>query len=199
VKQRRILLFTVAALAAVGVGLLIIPGLNRGSLTVSARLVYTDGQAQAVAGEAFYLLDADPLRLLIDGDRTEGRALASQVSREHPRLEALARVLDARRRYAYPLGAEVGSFVEDARPVWERHVVQSAGTDREGRARFQNLRPGDYWLMGRAPTRGGLAFWNLPVRVERGSNQLSLEPDNSLECSSCLVSPWASARENAHP
>jgi hypothetical protein len=92
----------------------------------------------------------------------------------------VAQVMDARRRSAYSLGAEALSFMEDSRPLWESHVVQSAQTDAQGRAAFQSLKPGDYWLMGRMEAGSGAAFWNQRISLSRGENRITLDQHNAL-------------------
>jgi hypothetical protein len=89
-------------------------------------------------------------------------------------------VMDARRRNAYSLGAEIITFVEDSRPLWETHVIQSARTDAQGRAVFENLELGDYWLMGRTESVDGAAFWNQKLSVNRGENRITLDQSNAL-------------------
>ncbi|MGB7922757.1 MAG: hypothetical protein WCF57_05875 [Pyrinomonadaceae bacterium] len=160
-------------------GWLIIRGLNRGSLVMEAQVVRRSGAKQAVARETFYLLDIDIIRLaMIEGN--ERSPLRDRIYSEHPNLGMVALVMDARRRSAYSLGAEVMPFVEDSRPLWESHVVRSAQTDAGGRAVFKGLKPGDYWLMGRMETGAGAAFWNQPVSVGRGENQITLDQNNAL-------------------
>jgi hypothetical protein len=162
-----------------GLGWLIIPRLTRGSLLFDAQIVSPSGETQAVARATFYLLDSDMIVLaMAKGD--ENNPARSKVYSEHPNLGMLAQVLDARRRSAYSLGAEVMSFVEQSRPLWETHVVRSARTDARGRAVFSGLKPGDYWLMGRTEASGSAAFWNQSVSVSRGENRLTLDQTNAL-------------------
>jgi hypothetical protein len=168
-----------AILLLVGSGWLIIPRLTRGSLVVDARIAYKPGESRPLLNETFYLLDADMILLsMVEGN--EAGPLREKVYREHPNLGMVARVMDARRRNAYSLGAEVIQFMEDSRPLWETHVVQSARTDGQGRIVFKNLKPGDYWLMGRTKTNEGAAFWNQRVSIDRGRNEIMLDQDNAL-------------------
>ena len=165
---------------------------RHGLLVVDAHVLYASGDAQPVAGEALYLLDADPIRLVL-AKEGGGDPLREKLYREHPNLWMLAGVLDARRRHGSPLGAEVLTFMEQSRPLWETHIVQAVQTDSHGRAVFERLKPGAYWLMGRTATRVGVAFWNLHVSVKRGENKITLDQNNALECPSCATSPWAPA------
>lgn len=188
-KRKRSLLratiaFAFLLLAVLG-GLVARSLLLRGSLLVEARLSYMNGGQRPVAFATLYLLDSDMMKLALVKEG-ETNPLQEQLFREHPNLRTLAGVMNARRREAYSLGPDVVPFMEETRPLWQPHVIQTARTDEEGRTSFQRLEAGDYWLMCRAETQdGGVAFWNLFVRVSRGENHIQLAPQNALQCSSC--------------
>ena len=93
------------------------------------------------------------------------------------RRRAIDRV---RRRAAYSLGAEIIPFMEDSRPLWAPHVLQSKRTDAQGRVVFESLKPGDYWLMGRTESADDAAFWNQRLSVNRGENRITLDQTNAL-------------------
>lgn len=188
-KRKRILLLCYVAFATIllaGLGLLVARSrLARASLQVEARVANAPGERQPVPSATLYLLNQNMMKLAL---AREGglSSLEERVFRENPDLRKLAGLMNARRREAYSLGPEVVSFMEQSRPLWQPHVIQTAQTDAQGRARFDNLKPGDYWLMGRAGTEGGgVAFWNLTVSIGRGENTVRLEPANSLQCSGC--------------
>jgi len=162
-----------------GLGWLILPRLNRGSLVMTAQTISPSGELRAAAGATLYLLDADMILLgMVKGN--ESSPLRERVYREHPNLGMVALVMDARRRAAYSLGAEIIPFMEDSRPLWEPHVLQVARTDAQGRAVFEHLKPGDYWLMGRTESVDGAAFWNQRLVVNRGENRITLDQNNAL-------------------
>lgn len=180
-KQIHLLLAGVFALLILCVlGWLVIPKWNRVFLYIEAQIVRPSGEIQPAARETFYLLDADLIRLsMVEGN--ENSSVRDQVYREHPTLGMVAKVMDARRRSAYSLGAEVIPFMENSRPLWESHVVQSAHTDARGHATFKSLKPGDYWLMGRTETvGGGAAFWNQPITIGREEHHVKLDQTNAL-------------------
>jgi hypothetical protein len=162
-----------------GVGWLVIHGWNHSSLVMEAQIVRPTGEKQAVARETFYLLDADMISLAMN-EANERSPLRETLESEHPNLRMVARVMDARRRSAYSLGSEAIAFMENSRPLWESHVVGSARTDAQGRAVFENLKPGDYWLMGRTQEGGGAAFWNQRIIINRGENRIALDQNNAL-------------------
>jgi hypothetical protein len=187
-KRRRIILSLSIAFALLLLAALAWVGarrLTRGVLLVTASVAPQDNGRAPVAAATFYLLDEDMMKLAL---LKEGQMspLQERVFKENPKLRGLAGLMNARRREAYSLGPEVADFMEQSRPIWEPHVLQSRETDAEGRATFTELVPGAYWLMGRASLPGGgVAFWNLSVQVKRGENSIRLEPMNSLQCSAC--------------
>jgi hypothetical protein len=186
-KRRRILLSLSAAFALLLLAALAWVGARRlthGVLLVNAHLSYPGGERTPAQGATLYLLNEDMMKLALVKEG-QPNPLQEKIFRENPRLRSLAGLMNARRREAYSLGPEVADFVEQSRPLWEPHVIQAGRTDDEGRATFKGLRPGDYWLMGRADTRGGVAFWNLFVQVGRGQTSITLERANALQCSGC--------------
>ena len=60
------------------------------------------------------------------------------------------------------------------------HFVQVATTDFQGRAAFENIEAGDYWIMGATQTRADFAFWNYKVTVKPGENKVLLDQSNAL-------------------
>jgi hypothetical protein len=187
-KRKRILLWLSVAFALLLLAALAWVGsrrLTRGVLLVSAHVSRPHGEDAPARSMRLYLLDQDMIRLaLVNGGQPS--LLQEKVFSENPKLRGLAGLMNARRREAYSLGPEVLDFMEQSRPLWQPHVIQSVETDAEGRATFYNLKPGDYWLMGRTGTpAGGVAFWNLFVSIKRGETSVTLDPLNSLQCSAC--------------
>lgn len=187
-KRARLIFYVAFALILLaGLGWLTARRLKGGALLVEARLSSSKGEQRPAGKVTLYLLDEDMMRLaLVTGN--EPTPLQERVFRENPKLRNLAGLMNARRREAYSLGPEVSAFIEQSRPLWQPHVLQTALTDAYGRATFRNLKPGDYWLMGYTETGegNGVAFWNLFVTVNRGEQSITLEPLNSLQCSACL-------------
>ena len=160
---------------ALVVALVVVSEMNESSLVLDARTEPT----RALRGATFYLLDEDPIRLAMVGEG-DPSPLQAKVHGEHPRLRVLAGLLNARRREAYPLGPDVALLLEQSRPLWETHVVRSARTDERGRAVFEGLKPGDYWVMGSVGDGPALAFWDLRLTLRRGENHLLLDERNAL-------------------
>lgn len=158
-------------------------GFLRGSLSVDAAVARSSNEREARREIFFYVLDEDLIKLAMDTDDEATTApLREQVFAAHPRLGALAGLMNARRREAYSLGPDVFLLLEQSRPLWEPHVIARARGDEGGRAHFGNLAPGVYWLMAETKARDGSgeAFWNLRVAVGRGENRLKLDESNAL-------------------
>lgn len=149
-----------------------------GSLLVEAR--GAGGEARPVSLETLYLLDADPI-LLAMAEADGADPAQTRTHREHPRLRMMASLMNARRLAAYRLGPDIALVLEQSKPLWETHVVRTARTDGRGRAVFDDLAPGHYWLMCLSERDGGLAFWDPRVTVERGRTEsVVLDRSNAL-------------------
>ncbi len=189
-RRKRTLLFLCAAFAAALVACVVLLALRArasNTLAVEARVSY-DAQRgpEPVTDADLYLLDEDMMRLALLKNGEQATPLQEKVFREHPDVPKLAGVMNARRREAYGLGPDIFLLVEQSRALWEPHIKRTARTDKEGRARFSNLEPGEYWLMAKAPAKnGGAAFWNLPVTIKGGEYELRLDALNALQCASC--------------
>lgn len=64
-------------------------------------------------------------------------------------------------------------------PALEAIAVKSGQMDFKGIVVFDDLKPGNYWLIGISKTRGGLAFWKTKVKVEAGQNKCLLDQNNA--------------------
>lgn len=149
------------------------PGTAAASLRVEART-----ERGPLAGATLYLLDEDLIRLASAEDG--GDPLRAAVHREHPRLRLLAGLMNGRRLSAYRLGPDVRLLLEQSRPLWEPHVRRTARADERGRAAFDGLAPGVYWLMCLDERDGRVAFWNLWLPLERGAGEVTLDGRNAL-------------------
>ncbi|HWS53143.1 MAG TPA: hypothetical protein VN228_03420 [Pyrinomonadaceae bacterium] len=176
-RRRLALAFSVAA-AAVTLAAPACSSFRRAaSLRVEART-----ERGPVAGATLYLLDADLIGLAMAGDDA-GDPLRAAVHREHPRLRILAGLMNGRRYSAYPLGPDVRLLLSQSRPLWERRVRRTARADKRGRAAFDGLAPGVYWLMCLDERDGRVAFWNLWLPLGRGASEVTLDNANALTLS----------------
>ena len=139
----------------------------RPSLRLTVRMESASIDSSARANATFYLLDEDPIYLVMNGGN-EQTLQAADVYRKYPRLQVLAGKMNARRQAAYSLGPDVFVLVDQSRPLWEPHVIRSVQTDGAGQSRLDDLKPGSYWLMGYSQTPEQEAFWLLSVTVKVG-------------------------------
>lgn len=59
-------------------------------------------------------------------------------------------------------------------------VLQFTKTDISGKATFQNILPGDYVIIGMAPTRSGISVWFTEVNVTSSSPNLFFDEKNAI-------------------
>lgn len=137
--------------------------LSSGDLEIEAQIIYQVGGPQPVARETFYLLNTGIENL--------------------PELDKVYRENFYEKWYDQTIGKTQKSradfVMQEGRAIWEPHVVQSVKTDFQGRATFENVPPGDYWVFGRTQARGDKhVAWDVKVTVKRGKNKVILSNDN---------------------
>jgi hypothetical protein len=177
------------------------PATNQSTLKIEAQIIYGIGGPQPVARNRFYLLDADLLDVEIPKPKNV-HSLEEALSKMSPsqRLKLIIttaqvnqRIQDALRGRGItppdtPNNKEEG--VLSIRLIIEEqlmkdkeathHFIQSAATDFQGRATFENIKAGDYWVMGVTETRADYAFWNYKVSIKPGENKVFLSQENAL-------------------
>lgn len=157
-----------------------------GSLSIEAQIVYNMGGPQPVARQNFYLLNIDPFTLRAEDARVKlqfenaksdtERQLFAVAGMQLIMLQELTKSDKLTRDNA----KQFLGMVDASKPYWEGHLVQSVQTDFSGKAVFNKLRPGKYWLLGQSETRAEFALWNVPVKVGLGKNTLLLDQNNSV-------------------
>jgi hypothetical protein len=158
----------------------------RSTLIIDAQIIYNMGGPQPVARQTFYLLDADLLSLKADDPKIKAKLDSVTDETEKLSLTMSAMLLAALRNavenqdMAEKSGKSLLRSVELSKSYWEPHLVQSMQTDFKGHAVFENLKPGNYWLVGMTETRAAFAFWNLKVSLARGENKLMLDQNNAV-------------------
>jgi hypothetical protein len=68
----------------------------------------------------------------------------------------------------------------DIEKALKEHTVQIVTTDFSGKATFNDIKPGSYYIFGRTQTRGGFAVWNLFVEIRAGANSVFLDQNNAV-------------------
>jgi hypothetical protein len=153
--------------------------LRSASLNLEAQIVYTMGGPQPVARQEFYLLDVDPFSVKQEKQNTSTQGETIYVL-SVINWNMFAEQVRLAQERDIPLDKKLIPMVANAKVFLAPHIVQTAQTDFQGRAVFENLSPGDYWLMGIAETRSSAAFWNYKVTIESGENKVLLDQNNAL-------------------
>ncbi len=163
------------------------------SLSIDAALVFQSGDVKPVARTEFTLLDRDLEAILkesnytselpekirsalerpaadIKGNRakTFSLLLKSSIDDESGNPEAVAN-----------LQLAVGKALAAVKP----HVLYSATSDFQGNAKFENLKPGKYYLFGYSKLGNSAAVWNIETVIKDGENKLTLDNGNAQSTS----------------
>jgi antitoxin component of RelBE/YafQ-DinJ toxin-antitoxin module len=165
--------------------------LRPASLAIEAKIIYNMGGLQPVARTRFYLLDADPFTLRADDPAYKKRLDLAKTEDEKMMLTLSSAVFLLLKEFAAKKelidknlsdsdAKEHLNTIENARPLWESHLVKETTTDFEGRAHFDDLKPGQYWLLGMSETRRAFALWDVPVTLSRGTNTLLVDQNNAM-------------------
>ena len=142
-----------------------VPTPTTGTLAIEAGIIYKMGGNQPVGRTEFGLLNASLAILISDSGY---RSRFGQID--------LISAWGIDRQYPNNSNAGVLSRIDAA---IKEHAVQTVTTDFNGRASFENLQPGSYFLFGIAQTRGGHAIWNLPIEIKAGQNSILLDQNNA--------------------
>jgi hypothetical protein len=178
ISRKKILIIFILFITASCVG--------KGSLHIDAQIIYNMGGAQPVARQKFYLLNKNPLILRADDPDFQQRMQNAKTEEEKNNLLMASAVflLFAGAVTGAPIveGKEKNFLgtVNSTRQFWEPYLVAETQTDFDGKAVFENLAHGEYWLIGQTETRAAFTYWNLKVKIDSGENKLLLDQNNAL-------------------
>ena len=143
----------------------------KSTLSIEAGIIYKSTGNQPVARTKFRLLDTD-LADIISGIGLPPDFESKQVL-DDPRANLI---------YNWALAVEYSNdksvIVKIALTIGQ-HTVQDATTDFNGKAEFDDVKPGHYFIYAKTETRGGFAIWNLPIEIKPGKNSVALDQDNA--------------------
>lgn len=195
-------LFTASTACSGGSSNSTAPAGDKGTLAIEAQIIYTTGGPQPVARDTFYLLDSDFLLNVKVPDMKGVRSLEEATKKMSP-AENLKFTLDIAQanKKLQEVARERGVTLPNQQTDKEGsvmsikliieewmmknkdyapHFIQTATTDFQGRATFENIKSGDYWIMGVTETRADFAFWNQKVSIKPGENKVFLSQENAL-------------------
>ncbi len=75
---------------------------------------------------------------------------------------------------------ELQQNFEKSKPLWQRYVTHTANTNKSGQAKFIDVTPGKYWVLGWIKTHTGFGFWEYEIILYENTNMLRLTSENSL-------------------
>lgn len=130
------------------------------------------GNVRRIARTKFYLFDAHPGELL--------KAAGVQPVDVPHVIDDPNRLVDELSMAShYSTQAESAAFMRAAMPVLKPHVVQEVVTDFDGKATFEPLKPGIYYLWGVAEIGSNWAYWNLKLDLQPKKSLLTLDNNNA--------------------
>jgi hypothetical protein len=131
------------------------------SLSIEAGLIYNSGDTKPVARTQFFLLDEDLRAILKPFGETPG-TLGSK-------MDFL---------YAFSDSTKSKAEYDRIKAAVESHVIATATTDFNGKAKLTDLVPGTRFVYGEFHVGSNRVAWNLKVELKAGA-ETSIILDNS--------------------
>lgn len=150
---------------------------SKGELSIEAGLVYKSGDVKPVARNEFYLLDGDAEQILQQAN------IERKGKLRNPNLTNLDAYAAA--EACMNIGTECPSFDASwyfhkrATEVIKPHILQRITTGFDGKAKFEPLPAGDYYVMGVMTRDKGFVCWNLKVTLKLGTQTVILDQNNA--------------------
>ncbi|MBV5329071.1 MAG: hypothetical protein JZU65_15830 [Chlorobium sp.] len=141
------------------------------TLSIEAGVVMRNGEARPISRSKFYLLDKNLYKILIEGNftDTDGKVLTKRDS------VYITYIFSIR-------GGVFDQYRESnkkANLLIESHIVQSVTTDFGGKAAFEKVPPGIYYIMGFSELGSNELLWDEEVKLSPGNNSLILDQNNT--------------------
>lgn len=154
------------------------------TLNIEAKIIYNMGGAQSVARQKFYLLNADPFAP--NGARFQEKYDAAKTNDEKVALTLSSTLLFSLQKFAADKQIKEGQekvflgVIEKSKGIWGDYLVKEVITDFDGKATFEGVPSGKYWLLGQTETRAAFTLWNLPIELKSGENKILLDQNNAI-------------------
>ncbi len=145
-----------------------------GTVDLEAGLVFNSGDVKPVGRATFYLLREDPGKIILTQPHLDAHNL--DIGR-FGRTETL----DKWSMYAavlYMDGSLSPTFAIAVKKALDAASVGQTTTGFDGKATFQDVQVGDYFLFGYYKIGKQTTYWSLPVTVRAGANKLILDNNN---------------------
>jgi hypothetical protein len=132
---------------------------QKGNLSIEAGIIFDSGQVNPVARAGFFLLNADAEEVI-------QRSSNGQTALKDLTLDI-----------TFP-GLKSGG-VSRAMTAIEPHIVSSTITNFQGKATFQPVKTGNYYLFGFTKAGKSAVVWNLQISIKNGTNSIILDNNNA--------------------
>jgi hypothetical protein len=132
---------------------------QKGNLSIEAGIIFDSGRVNPVARAEFYLLNASAEEV-IQGS-SNGQTALENIT------------LDLN----FPIFKSGG--VSRAMTAIEPYIVSSTITSFQGKATFQPVKTGNYYLFGFTKAGGSAIVWNLQTSIKSGTNSVILDNNNA--------------------
>lgn len=144
-----------------------------GELSLEAALVFRSGDVKPMARTVFYLLDDDLAKILRTAGLKTSQRYGAMQDTDHNLLFTFGSASK------YPSLEDHAQFYSTATEALKPHIKQSITTDFSGKATFQNVPVGNYFLMGFGLTPRGFVLWNIAVEMKPGTSSITLDQNNA--------------------
>jgi hypothetical protein len=132
---------------------------QKGNLSIEAGIIFDSGQVNPVARAEFYLLKASAEEVI------------QASSNGQTALENITLDLN------FPIFKSGG--VSRAMTAIEPYIVSSIITSFQGKATFQPVKTGNYYLFGFTKAGKSAVVWNLQIPIKGGTNSIILDNNNA--------------------
>lgn len=146
-------------------------------LSIEVGLVYASGDAKPVARNEFYLLDEDAEQILRDGKVEKKGKLKKHDLRLLDTYALASLCVSSRDRCASLKDSLI--YLQDSEQTLKPHIVQRVLTGFDGKAKFEPMTRGNYYLMGVYVRERGYVIWNLKVELKSESQNIILDQNNA--------------------
>lgn len=153
-------------------------GKAQSTLSVEAGLVYKSGDVKPVARNEFYLLDDDAEKILRDAGIEKRGRLRRWKEVSFVNSYAAAKLCVSRVTRC-PALKDSWDFARDADNALKSHVIKTVTTGFDGKASFEPVPAGTYYVMGVYLREDSFVSWNVKVELKSESQQVILDQNNS--------------------
>lgn len=161
-----------------------VPVVRTGNLHLEAGLVFKNGDVKPVARVEFLLLRNNPENLI----RTRELHSMYESDASQHKLESGQRIFERTafdgwtfRSAALAINTFVApNFFRAANKVLAENSVASGVTGFDGKATFENVPVGDFFIFGKYKVEEQAAVWSVVVTIKSGANKMILDNNNFI-------------------